>query len=309
VSDQSISPSNQGFPHLAGIVQALLVTFLWSTSWVIIKFGLTDIPALPFAGLRYFIAFLCLLPFAFFRKSSAAWKKLSGRECVLLGALGLIYYALTQGSQFLSLSYLPAMTASLILNFTTTVVALSGIALLSERPSHLQWIGVIINLSGVLIYFFPVDLPSRQVIGVMVAIVGVIANAGSSLLGRYVNRMGTISPLQVTIVSMGIGSVLLLIAGVITQGFPQLSPSNWLAILWLAVVNTAVAFTLWNKTMRVLSAMESSIINSTMLVQIAILAWIFLGERVNWQEGIGMFLAAAGVMIVNFRKKQSCDPA
>jgi hypothetical protein len=31
---------------------------------VIIKFGLADIPALPFAGLRYFIAFLCLLPWA-----------------------------------------------------------------------------------------------------------------------------------------------------------------------------------------------------------------------------------------------------
>ncbi|MFL7814410.1 MAG: EamA family transporter [Anaerolineales bacterium] len=49
--------------------------------------------------------------------------------------------------------------------------------------------------------------------------------------------------------------------------------------------------------------MESSIINSTMLIQIAILAWIFLGERVNWQEGIGMALAAAGVMIVQIRKK------
>lgn len=288
---------------MAGILQALFVTFLWSTSWVIIKFGLAEIPALPFAGLRYFIAFLCLLPFAFLGKSSQGWKRLSRREWILLGGLGLIYYALTQGAQFLSLSYLPAMTASLILNFTTTVVALSGIVLLAERPSPLQWIGVLINLSGVLIYFFPVDLPSRQVVGVLVAIVGVIANAGSSLLGRYVNRLGTISPLQVTTVSMGIGSILLLIVGLFTQGLPQLSLSNWLAIIWLAIVNTAVAFTLWNKTMRILSAMESSIINSTMLIQIAILAWIFLGERVNWQEGIGMALAAAGVMIVQIRKK------
>ena len=285
------------------VLQALLVTFLWSTSWVIIKYGLADIPALPFAGLRYFIAFLCLLPFALFGRSSSSRKKLSRREWILLGFLGLIYYALTQGAQFLSLSYLPAITASLILNFTTTVVALSGIVLLSERPSLVQWIGVFINLAGVLIYFYPADLPSNQIIGIIIAIIGVVANAGSSLLGRYVNRLGTISPLQVTTVSMGIGSSLLLITGIGIQGLPQLSPSNWLAILWLAVVNTAVAFTLWNKTMRVLSAMESSIINSTMLIQIAILAWIFLGERVSWQEGMGMALAAAGVMIVQIRKK------
>ena len=304
MADNPSIPAKTGSSRLAGIFQALLVTFLWSTSWVIIKFGLADIPALPFAGLRYFVAFLCLLPFTFFGRPSAAWKKLSGREWALLGFLGLIYYALTQGAQFLSLSYLPAMTASLILNFTTTVVALGGIALLAERPSPMQWIGVLINLAGILIYFFPADLPSNQVIGVIVAIVGVIANAGSSILGRYVNRLGSISPLQVTTVSMGIGSVLLLIAGVFAQGFPQLTLANWLAILWLAVVNTAVAFTLWNTSLRVLSAMESSIINSTMLIQIAVLAWIFLGERVNWQEGIGMVLAAAGVMIVQTRRKE-----
>lgn len=303
VSSSSLSKPIKLSPRIAGVLQALLVTFLWSTSWVIIKFGLAEIPPLPFAGLRYFIAFLCLVPFTIFRIHSSQWKKLSKREWTLLGFLGLIYYAFTQGAQFLSLSYLPAMTASLILNFTTTVVALSGIVLLAERPSLIQWIGVFINLIGILIYFFPADLPTNQIIGIVIAIIGVIANAGSSLLGRYVNRLGTISPLQVTTVSMGIGSALLLIMGVITQGLPQLSPTNWIAIIWLAVVNTAIAFTLWNKTMRILSATESSIINSTMLIQIAILAWIFLGERVTWQEGIGMVLAAAGVMIVQIRKR------
>ena len=55
----------QRTPHLTAVFQALFVTFLWSTSWVLIKIGLTDIPALTFAGLRYGLAFLCLLPFFF----------------------------------------------------------------------------------------------------------------------------------------------------------------------------------------------------------------------------------------------------
>jgi drug/metabolite transporter (DMT)-like permease len=97
---------------------------------------------------------------------------------------------------------------------------------------------------------------------------------------------------------MGIGATLLLGTGLVTQGLPNLSLTNWAIIGWLAVVNTAFAFTLWNSTLRVLSAMESSIINSTMLIQIAILAWIFLGERVTWQEGLGMFLAGLGVLMV-----------
>ena len=40
---------------------------------------------------------------------------------------------------------------------------------------------------------------------------------------------------------------------------------------WLALVNSAFAFTLWNRTLRTLSATESSVINNTMLIQIAIL--------------------------------------
>ena len=44
------------FPRL----QAVIVTFLWSTSWVLIKLGLEEIPAINFAGLRYTLAFLIL---------------------------------------------------------------------------------------------------------------------------------------------------------------------------------------------------------------------------------------------------------
>ncbi len=50
-------------PHLRAVLQALFVTFLWSTSWVLIKFGLGEMPPLVFAGLRYMLAFLVLLPF------------------------------------------------------------------------------------------------------------------------------------------------------------------------------------------------------------------------------------------------------
>jgi len=75
-------------------------------------------------------------------------------------------------------------------------------------------------------------------------------------------------------------------------------------VTWLAVINTAFAFTLWNLTLRSLTAMESSIINGTMLIQIAILAWIFLGESISTQEGIGMIIAAIGAIIVQFQKNR-----
>ena len=290
-------------PHFRAAFQALLVTFLWSTSWVLIKIGLEDIPALTFAGLRYSLAFLCLLPFALRPAHLKPLRRLSGRRWARLVVLGLLFYAVTQGAQFVGLDYLPSVTVSLLLNFTTIVVALLSIPLLAERPTPLQWCGVLINVAGVAIYFYPVSIPAGQVVGLIVVAVGVLANAGSSILGRSVNREGDVSPLTVTIVSMGVGAIVLLVSGILIQGFPRLSLTNWAIIGWLAVVNTALAFTLWNHTLRVLSATESSIINSTMLVQIAALAWLFLGERLTWQEIVGMALAGIGVLIVQLRRR------
>ena len=102
---------------------------------------------------------------------------------------------------------------------------------------------------------------------------------------------------------MGIGAIILLVIGLSMNGVPTISAANWLFLIWLAAVNTAFAFTLWNLTLRTLTAMESSIINGTMLIQIAILAWIFLNEKISFQEGLGLFIAALGAILVQVKRK------
>ena len=287
--------------HLAAILLALLVTFLWSTSFVIIKIGLAEIPPLTFAGLRYTIAFVCLLPFAFTKNNSDVVIKLEQKDWIKLFIYGLLFIAITQGAMFGGLLYLPAVTVSLWLNFTPLVVAVLAIFLIKEVPTRLQWIGVILFVGGILTYFYPVALSENQEIGLIIMTIGIFANSASSVLGRSINREAKINPIVVTIVSMGIGSIILLIVGIAIQGLPPISFQNILYLLWLAIINTAVAFTIWNFTLRTLSAMESSIINGTMLIQIAILAWIFLGEAISLQEGIGMMVAAFGAVLVQLR--------
>ena len=82
---------------------------------------------------------------------------------------------------------------------------------------------------------------------------------------------------------------------------------NILVILWLGVVNTAFAFYLWNVSLQHLSAMESSIINNTMMIQIAVLSWIFLQERLSGLEIGGLLVAAVGIFLANIRKQAITD--
>ena len=286
-------------PRLRAILQALLVTFLWSTSWIFIKRTLDEVPPLTFAGLRYTIAFLILVPGLW--RHQPEIRALSAKEWKLLILLGIVFYPVTQGGQFLALSYLDAISLSLLFNFIPLLVAMFSIIVLREIPSRLQWIGIAVFLFGVMLYFFPISFANGRGTGLLFAAINVVGAATASVLGRKINRDGTISPLVVTGVSMGIGSFLLLGTGVAVQGLPPISLSAWAVIGWLAVVNTAFAFILWNSSLQILSAVESSIINNMMLVQIAVLAWLFLGEQPTTRGLVGLAFAIVGVLLVNLK--------
>ncbi len=292
--------------HLRAVILAFFVTFLWSTSWILIKIGLTDIPALSFAGLRYCVASICLCPLMLTNKTRREeLRRLSPDQWGRLIVLGIVFITITQGAQYVALDYLPAATVTLLLNFSTVLVAVFGIYLLRESPTPLQWAGIALFLVGVAVYFYPAALPANQWIGLVAVLVCMLANTGSSLLGRQINRDGKIHTSMVTFVSIGVGGILLLGAGLATNGLPHVSLINWVIIIWLAVVNTAFAFTLWNQALRILSAMESSIINNTMLVQIAVLAWVFLGETLGVQAILGMTLALCGALFAQFQRREN----
>jgi drug/metabolite transporter (DMT)-like permease len=288
-------------PHTTAVFQALFVTFLWSTSVVLVKIGLQDIPALTFAGMRYFLAFLILIPIFIFSGRLKEVKNWGRRDWLLLIALGILYYTITQGTMFLALDYLPAVNVSLLLNGTAIVVAILSILLLHEYPSRLQYIGMLVFFAGVAVFFFPFKFPPGQVIGYIITGIHLLATSLSSILGRYINRQRSIDPISVTTISMGIGASLLLGIGLTAEPAPNMNMNNWLIVLFLAVVNTAVAFSIWNKTLQTLSATESTVINNTMLFQIAVLAWIFLGEALTLIQIAGLLVAFLGALIVQLQ--------
>jgi len=285
--------------RLIAVVEACFVAFLWSTSWVIIKYGLVEIPPLLFAGLRYSIASVLLLAVIGARSNTRV--SLRGRPrrwWLAMLVYGAIYIAATQGTQFVALKYLPAITLALLLNLTPIFVLVMAIAWLREVPSPLEILFIIIGIAGVLIYFYPLDLVGLSVIGLLIGIISLAANSVSAIIGRAVNRTQDTPAIVVTGISMTIGSVMLLAFGVASETINVISPTSWLSILWLAVVNTAIAFTLWNRAMRELRAIDTTLINSTMMPQIVLLSIMFLGEYPDFTDWIGLILLMIGITAV-----------
>jgi len=132
--------------HTKAILAALFVAFLWSTSWILIKNNIDDIPPLLFAGIRYMLASIILLPGLL--KYKTALRQISCNEWITLSLFGLIYYTVAQGAQFITLKYMGAISFSLMLNFTTILVAIFGIFSLREIPPLIQWSGIAVFFKG-----------------------------------------------------------------------------------------------------------------------------------------------------------------
>lgn len=285
------------------IALAVFVTFLWSTSWILIKVGLQreQLEPVSFAGLRYGLAALILLPLGWpALRRARPWA--AGRGLMLRAAvLGLLLYAVAQGAQFVALDVLPAASVSLVLSSTPVAVALLSRRHGTEGATRIQALGIGVLVAGVLLYFGLGAIPAGALLGVAVAAVGMLATAVGAQLGRTLARDAMDAfggAVALTGLTMAIGAAVLLAGGVALEGVPQLSATGWLICGWLAVVNTAFAFTIWNHTMRRLTAIESSVLNTAMLVQIAILAWVFLGEALDLRQIAGLSLALGGVLLV-----------
>lgn len=286
---------------LKSVLIALFVTFLWSTSWILIKIGLVDIPALPFAGLRYLFASLFLLMYMIFTKKIHLISSLSKQQWKTLLIYGFVLITLTQGAQFLALSMLPAVTLSLFLNMSPIFVLFLGYFFLKETINRVQLFGILLFFLGIIIYFYQVDL-GNNLQGLLLATFGVFINAIAAVYGRSINAKKDIDPMVITVVITGFGSIFLLFGGIAVQGMPVLNVQGWLIVGWLAAINTALAFTLWNVALRELKAVEANTINNTMLIQIALLAAIFLNESLSTRQWLAIAVVAVGVWLVQLRK-------
>jgi drug/metabolite transporter (DMT)-like permease len=210
-----------------------------------------------------------------------------------------VYFAVTQGAQFVAIDAQPAATSSLMLAPTALLVAVASRRSIGESVGRRQFAGAALILVGAILYFSG-DLGATW-IGMIASVVGLVANASGALIGRHVNRDAQTSPVVVTAVSMGVGAAILLLVGFGVEGLPHISIASAAIIAWLAIVNTALAFTLWNAAQRRLAAVETAAINNTMLIQIAALAWIFLGEAPGVTGVFGIVVVSVGAFLSQAR--------
>jgi drug/metabolite transporter (DMT)-like permease len=275
------------------IAESIVVTLLLGSTLVIAKGALEYVGPLTLVALRYCVAFVLFLPFLVRRRDSKGWPSSLWPRFVVIG---VSFYVVGNGALFLGLKYLPATTASLLLSLVPLLVLFAGIVWLHEPPTRMRVVGVLIGLIGSALFFAP-GLGAGKPLGFLIVAVGLIGNAAFGVLGRDAAKMG-VDTVVLTAIPLAVGGAILLPVALTVEGWPHASFRAAVTVLWLAAVNTACVFSLYNRALSVLPAVRvSAIVNCTPLVT-ALLARLFLDERLGAIQIAGMAVVIAGVALV-----------
>lgn len=151
--------------------------------------------------------------------------------------------------------------------------------------------------------FFSSGLQPGQSVGITIILVGLIGFMFFGILGREITKEKQLGTLTLTTIPLGIGGGFLLLIAFLLEGMPQLTTESILIVLWLGVVNTALAYVLYNHALQSLTALEMNTMLNLTPLGTALLAWWLLEERLGLVKIIGMIVMIMGVLLVQRPQK------
>lgn len=281
--------------RLIALAESVLVTLIWSSTFVVVKVGLETLGPLTIAGLRYLLGAFVLLPFLIRRK--VLKMSISKDLWLRLILMGISAYTLGNGALFWGLKFIPATTGSFLLSLMPLLVLAGGALLLKEIPTRWQIFGVFISLLGSGL-FFSTGLHPGEPKGMLIVSVGLIGILTFTLMGRSIARERRLDTLTLTTLPLVIGGMLTMLIALFVEGVPHFNERSILVVVWLAVVNTSLGYLLYNHSLRELTALEMNMIMNLTPFFTALLSWFFLGEKLGIIQIIGMVIMIVGVILV-----------
>lgn len=281
---------------------AMLVCFLWGSSFVLTKVALQELGPMTVAFGRWALAglaFLVYIPLAGFAGEVRRALRADLGAFLVLGFVGIsLFYAL----QNLGLQYSTAVNVGWVINLTTIFIAVLGVWWLGERLTPIQVIGIVVAFAGVTLISWRgggIRLGVATWRGDLLTVLAALCAAIYTVYGKRV--VALYSPAVVTALASLFGSLFLWPIA-LWEGWPSsLSSVTMGALVVLGLGSGALANLWW---WRVLSEMDAARAGTYLLAIPLVstaLGVSFLGEPFTVSAAMGALLILAGLGMTQSR--------
>ena len=256
----------------------LIVSLIWSFSFVIIKGNLTALDANLVAFLRLFLAWLVFLPFFRIGKLTRGlfWRLL---------CIGAVQFGLMYSAYISSFSYLPAYML-VLLTATTPLYVVFFDLLLARRNTPLFWGAALAGVLGAWLLQYQGDPLEFSWKGVFLLQLSNLAFAAGQI---YYRKLALSSPhwdnrACFSVIYLG-ATLFTLIVSLCTGGWndlPKITVKQWMLLGYLGIIASGLCFFMWNVGGTKVSAGSYALLNNLKIPLGVIVSLLFLGEQCNY---------------------------
>ena len=283
-----------------------ITAMCWAGNAIVGRLAAGHIPPVTLSFLRWSLAFLLILPFA--------WKHLIQDWAAIRGRLGIMIVLSITGIgafntlQYWALEHTQALNTLLLQSAAPLVVAVWSLVLLGVRLTLAQAFGVLLSLGGVLVILLHGDVTTLSNIafnkGDLIFTVALVIFALYSVLSL---KRPDIHALSFVAFTFGAGAACLIpmfIWELFARPLMQIDTANLLTLFYVALFPSTLAYLCFNRGVQLIGANRAAPFFHVVPVFGTIMAIVFLGEHPQAFHLIGFALVLTGVFVAS-RKPQT----
>jgi drug/metabolite transporter (DMT)-like permease len=291
------------------IFWAIIACLLWSTAYAGIKLGLQYDTPLHFAGIRFMISGLMILPFTvkpavYMRMVRENWKL----TLSVMGLQTLVNYTLF----YLGMDLVPGALGAVIVGSQPLVTAVVASMMHEEdKLTKQKIITIVFGISGVILISAGRQAfrlgTAIEFLGVILILVANIATATSNVIVSLKSK--GMNPFVLSSASLGLGGLIIFLLSIPVEGLPAVPgpPVYWLDLIWLSFMS-AFAFSLWFKLLQRPGVKVSELNLWKFIIPVvgAVLSWILVpGENPEWLTITGMIIITLSLILFYINTREA----
>jgi drug/metabolite transporter (DMT)-like permease len=289
-------------PPRSQLVLCLAAVYLiWGSSYLATRIGVTHLPPLLFAGLRFAIAGVLLGAIVVLRGFEFAQLRTEWRHVLVLGLSSI---AFVNGLNVWAMQWLPSHTGALLnASCAFWIVAFGLFGRRAHRPSVTALAGVLVGFFGTALLVWPSDGFAGGVGDLMPQLAILLACVGWSWATIYLRNSDTrLDVFALTALQMLCGGLALIAAGLVAGEAARFAPSTegFLAMAYLTLFSSCLAYTAYTWLARNASPAQTGTYGYVNPVVAAGLGYLVLDERMSGLQLVASGVIVLGVILVNW---------
>jgi len=282
---------------------AIIACLLWSSAFAVIKIGLQYTTPLQFAGIRFTLAGLMVMPLVGSFPIALGYIRNNFRLILLIAFLQtFVQYALL----YSGLNLIPGALGAIIIGSGPLFISLTAHFLMPDDRLTLPKLGIIfMGIFGIALV--SISNASDNSTGNLI-LTGILLlfltniNAGFTnvIIARDARH---IPPLILSSSALIIGGIMLCLISIPVEGFNFRNPPGeyYLSLLWLSFLS-ATALSIWFLLLQRKNVKVSGLNIWKFIIPVfgAILSWILVpNESPNWVSVLGITITAVALILFN----------